>query len=61
MQVACGKCGATYEFDATAIPADGYDAQCTNCGNVFFVAPERVEPTVSVSLGGGTLGVGGRF
>lgn len=40
MQVACGHCGAKYEFDAAAIPADGYDAQCTGCGHVFFVAPE---------------------
>lgn len=52
MEVACRQCGAKYQFDAAAIPAAGYDAQCTSCGNVFFVAPKQAdaEPgTVSVS------------
>lgn len=39
MQVSCGQCAATYEFDAAMIPAEGYDAQCTTCNAVFFVAP----------------------
>lgn len=39
MQVTCPHCAAQYEFDASAIPAEGYDAQCTSCANVFFVAP----------------------
>ncbi len=47
MQVACSKCGATYAFDASAIPASGYDAQCTSCGGVFFVAPEPAEVSVT--------------
>jgi hypothetical protein len=39
-----------YEFDASVIPAEGYDAQCTHCNAVFFVAPETpVSPQVSVS------------
>jgi len=57
MQVACSQCGASYEFDAAAIPEAGYDAQCTTCGNVFFVAPDAPphhdgEPVVSVSCSG---------
>src|SRR5689334_22530055 len=39
MQVACKNCGTRYEFDAAVIPPSGYDAQCTQCGNIFFVAP----------------------
>ncbi len=49
MQVACNHCGAQYQFDPRAIPADGYDAQCTHCGKAFFVAPEAAEPEVSVA------------
>jgi len=49
MQVACAECGAKYEFEASAIPAGGYDAQCTHCGNVFFVAPEGGEEQISIS------------
>jgi predicted Zn finger-like uncharacterized protein len=41
MEVGCPQCGAKYQFDASAIPAEGYDAQCTGCGGVFFVAPEK--------------------
>jgi hypothetical protein len=44
MQVGCSQCGAKYEFEASAIPAGGYDAQCTSCGNVFFVSPEGPAP-----------------
>ncbi len=39
MLVTCGNCDARYEFDASAIPAEGYDAQCTKCNHVFFVSP----------------------
>jgi predicted Zn finger-like uncharacterized protein len=45
MEVACPQCGAQYKFDASAVPAQGYDAQCTRCATVFFVAPEEPEPT----------------
>jgi len=43
MQVACTRCGAQYEFEASAIPAAGYNAQCAHCGNLFFVAPPAPE------------------
>ena len=39
MQVSCSKCSAKYVFDVSAIPKEGYNAQCTECGNVFFVSP----------------------
>ncbi|MDP7039631.1 MAG: zinc-ribbon domain-containing protein [Myxococcota bacterium] len=39
MQVSCSKCSAKYVFDVSAIPKEGYNAQCTECGNVFFVRP----------------------
>jgi DNA-directed RNA polymerase subunit RPC12/RpoP len=50
MQVSCSQCGAHYEFDAQAIPAAGYDAQCTTCQAIFFVKPEATaEATITVS------------
>jgi predicted Zn finger-like uncharacterized protein len=50
MEVACNHCGAKYQFEASAIPADGYDAQCTGCGGVFFVAPAVADsPPISVA------------
>ena len=54
MQVRCNQCGARYEFDASAIPAQGYDAQCTQCGAVFFVQPEKAgaSDTATPSAGG---------
>ncbi|MEK7705768.1 MAG: zinc-ribbon domain-containing protein [Myxococcota bacterium] len=50
MQVTCGQCGAQYEFDASAIPHEGYDAQCAGCGSVFFVAPPSSEGNALVSV-----------
>lgn len=44
MQVSCSNCGAQYEFDASAIPESGYDAQCTTCNAVFFVHPDPDHP-----------------
>jgi predicted Zn finger-like uncharacterized protein len=41
MRVSCPSCNATYEFDAAAIPADGYNAKCTSCEKVFFVRPDK--------------------
>ena len=50
MQVSCSHCGARYEFDADAIPAAGYDAQCTTCNGVFFVAPQQEVPAAQVAV-----------
>ena len=56
MQVSCTKCNAKYVFDVSAIPKEGYNAQCTECGNVFFVSPTNeaaaeaaAEPTPSAA------------
>ena len=49
MQVACDQCGATYEFESSAIPSEGYDAQCTHCNHVFFVAPAGGEKLIAVT------------
>ncbi len=40
-----------YEFDAADIPAEGYDAQCSNCSSVFFVAPEGPVAAASENFG----------
>ncbi|OGQ78844.1 MAG: hypothetical protein A2289_11580 [Deltaproteobacteria bacterium RIFOXYA12_FULL_58_15] len=49
MEVACPQCAAKYQFDAAAIPEQGYDAQCTGCGGVFFVAPDKPVEQISVT------------
>lgn len=50
MQVVCDKCGARYEFEAADIPAEGYDAQCTSCGHIFFVSPEGDAPSRAMEM-----------
>lgn len=50
MRVACPECSAEYEFSSTDIPPDGYDAQCTNCSAVFFVAPVATNPGMTVPI-----------
>lgn len=36
MQLQCPICDAEYEVDASAIPYDGRDVQCSNCGHSWF-------------------------
>jgi predicted Zn finger-like uncharacterized protein len=43
MRLVCPNCAAQYEVDASAIPDDGRDVQCANCGNTWFQPPEAVE------------------
>jgi len=50
MQVVCDKCSARYEFEAADIPAEGYDAQCTSCGHIFFVSPEGDAPSRAMEM-----------
>lgn len=40
MRLICPNCGATYEVDATLIPAAGRDVQCSNCGHGWFQHPD---------------------
>ena len=36
MRLVCPNCDAEYEVDATAIPDEGRDVQCSNCGHAWF-------------------------
>ncbi len=43
MRIGCPNCDALYEVDETAIPPDGRDVQCSNCGHAWFQPhPEAV-------------------
>lgn len=39
MRLICPNCDAQYEVDAHAIPAEGRDVQCSNCGHTWFHRP----------------------
>ncbi|NOX73326.1 MAG: hypothetical protein GXP03_06810 [Alphaproteobacteria bacterium] len=49
MRLVCPNCAAQYEVDASAIPEDGRDVQCANCGNTWFQPPEAGEPEEAVA------------
>lgn len=36
MRLVCPNCDAEYEIDDAAIPSDGRDVQCSNCGHAWF-------------------------
>lgn len=38
MRLVCTNCDAEYEVPDDAIPAEGRDVQCSNCGHTWFVA-----------------------
>lgn len=40
MRLICPNCDAQYEVDASLIPAEGRDVQCSACGHVWFRAPD---------------------
>lgn len=44
MRLTCPNCDAQYEVAADAIPANGRDVQCSNCGHVWFEQPETTAP-----------------
>ena len=45
MRLTCPNCDAVYEVPRDAIPAEGRDVQCTNCGHSWFQAhPEADVP-----------------
>ncbi|MEM6384831.1 MAG: zinc-ribbon domain-containing protein [Pseudomonadota bacterium] len=44
MRLVCPNCSAQYEIDASMIPEEGRDVQCSNCGHTWFELPG---PTVS--------------
>lgn len=61
MRLTCPNCDAQYEVPDAAIPTEGREVQCSNCGNLWFHAhpdhprqdlpkePETVEPTVAIT------------
>ena len=44
MRLVCPKCDAQYEVTDDAIPANGRDVQCANCGDTWF--QERKRPSL---------------
>jgi len=43
MRLICPNCDAQYEVDASLIPVDGRDVQCSDCGHVWFQYPDGTE------------------
>jgi predicted Zn finger-like uncharacterized protein len=43
MRLICPNCDAQYEVDAMAIPEDGRDVQCSNCGHTWFQGSPELE------------------
>lgn len=39
MRLVCPNCSAQYEIDASVIPDEGRDVQCSNCGHTWFELP----------------------
>ena len=39
MRLVCPNCSAQYEIDASMIPDEGRDVQCSNCGHTWFELP----------------------
>jgi len=44
MRLICPNCDAQYEVDASVIPEEGRDVQCSNCGHMWFQLPVGAEP-----------------
>ncbi|MFT4149296.1 MAG: zinc-ribbon domain-containing protein [Paracoccaceae bacterium] len=40
MRLICPNCDAEYEVDASVIPENGRDVQCSNCGHAWYQMPE---------------------
>lgn len=43
MRITCPNCDAQYEVDERAIPENGRDVQCSNCGHAWFQLPPDIE------------------
>lgn len=43
MRLICPNCSAEYEVDDAAIPDNGRDVQCSNCGHGWFQLPPHLE------------------
>ncbi len=50
MRLTCPNCGAQYEVARDAVPPEGRDVQCSNCGVTWLAMPEpATEPQGTVS------------
>ena len=47
MRLICPNCSAQYEIDASLIPDEGRDVQCSNCGHNWYELPPPPEVTAS--------------
>lgn len=50
MRIICPNCDAQYEVDDAAIPAEGRDVQCSNCGHAWFQTPAVTAESLSSAL-----------
>jgi predicted Zn finger-like uncharacterized protein len=46
MRLLCPNCDAEYEVDASVIPDNGRDVQCSNCGHAWFQLPPEIEAEI---------------
>ncbi len=55
MRLTCPNCDAQYEVDASLVPPQGRDVQCSNCGKTWFQPKEdtaSAEPLLQPRYGG---------
>ncbi len=50
MRLICPNCGAQYEVDDAAIPDQGRDVQCSNCGHTWFQRPAHLDADLAEEL-----------
>lgn len=50
MRITCPNCDAAYEVDEGAIPAEGRDVQCSNCGHAWFQERPDFAASLQTSL-----------
>lgn len=50
MRLVCPNCSAQYEVDASMIPEEGRDVQCSNCGHTWFEMPASQVPAFEEAL-----------
>ncbi|MDA8747881.1 zinc-ribbon domain-containing protein, partial [Litoreibacter sp.] len=43
MRLVCPNCDAEYEVDASLVPPEGRDVQCSNCNISWFQKPDQDE------------------
>ncbi|WP_226782033.1 zinc-ribbon domain-containing protein [Oceaniglobus trochenteri] len=51
MRLICPNCAAEYEVDASMIPDEGRDVQCSSCGHTWFQRPDTAEDDLAEEMG----------